>query len=164
MSGNFKVHRILCSTPPDLEAEQTQFLDTLAQFAEEITMPDGVLFPAATFRAPFDALAQKHAVENNIRGCDFFLQIFGEQPAEPVYGEFVENAIQCAADPAQTMRQVAVLFKVAGASSEDMRSLRDALSPRCTVRSFGDLGELGRVLRDVLEAWYEAVRSRAAML
>jgi hypothetical protein len=117
MSHNFTVHRILCSTPPELAAEQTQFLDSLAQFAEEITTPDRVLFPAATFRAPFDALGQKHAVEGNIRTCEFFIQIFGEQPAEPVYGAFLEYAIQCAADPVQTMRQVAVLFKDAGVAS-----------------------------------------------
>ena len=55
MAAPFRIYRILCSTPPDLEAERLAFESTLAAFGEHVTFPQQVLFAGASFRPPFDA-------------------------------------------------------------------------------------------------------------
>jgi hypothetical protein len=159
MSHSFTTYPVLCSTTDDLEPELRVFHAALAKFAEEVTMPEWILFPAASFRSPFDANAQKPAVESNIQMCDFFIQIFGEKAPDPVYLGFVEYAIQCAADPAQKMRRATVLFKDSESTSEDIRKLRAGLADRCDVRGFRDSGDLADILRGVFEGWYGLVKS-----
>jgi hypothetical protein len=154
----FTIYRILCSSPDDLEPEQTVFHEVLSRFAEEVTMPESILFPAASFRAPFDAKANKAAVESNIRACDFFLQIFGDTVPDSVYRGFLDYAIQCATDPAQTMRRTAILCKAPG---EQTRDLRASLSGRTDVHLFHDHEELTQTVRAVLEGWYGIVKPAA---
>ena len=159
MSPTFAIYRILCSTPPDLEPERLAFEACNAQFAEKVSMPDGVLFAAASFRPPF--LSDRHAaaVESNIRMCDFFLQIFGEWQPRPDYAGFVDLALECLADPAMPMRQVAVLFRNPSKADPQMRQLQETLSAagQCEVGEFCDQPDLEARVQGILAGWYSGV-------
>lgn len=159
MSSAFTTYRILCSTTPDLEVEQSVFLAAIAGFAEQVTMPEWALFAAATFRPPFDAEFNRPAVEANIRMCDFFIEILGGTSPPPVYKGFIDYALQCTADPAMPMRASTVLFRGSQAGG-DLRALRQALDadPHCDVREYRDASDLAVELRRVFDDWYSQVR------
>ena len=164
MPGSFTTYRILCSTTPELDTEQEIFLAANADFAEQVCMPEWVLFAAATFRPPFQAELNKAAVEANIRMCDFFIQIFGEKSPPAVYKGFVDYALQCTADPAMPMRAATVLFHDSAGASEEMRALRKALDadPQCDVRTYKDGDDLAIQLRQVFQDWYSQVKRPGA--
>lgn len=160
MPGQYTFYRLLCATPPELEGEQQLFLSVLADFGAAVTMPDWVLLAPATFRAPFDAHVAKRAVEQNIQASTFYLQMFGEQAPERVYTGFLDYALKCLADPAQPLRHVTVLFQESAGVSAEMRALRASLSEagQCDVLGFAGMDALGKLLPDVLAAWYVHVK------
>lgn len=158
---DFTTYRILCSTPPDLEAEQTIFLDAVAAFGEEVTVPARVLFATASFRRDFDARLNKAPVESNIRFCDFFVGILPEDAADPAFTRFIEYAVECAADPTKPMRKPWVYFRNTGKPAEAMSALRNALAESCEIREFRDPNELASQFRDMLSAWYAGLHHRA---
>ena len=160
MPGNFTTYRILCSTPPELETEQDVFLAANSEFAEQVTMPESVLFAPATFRPPFNADLSRRAVEANLRMCDFFMHIMGETSPPAVYKGFIDYALQCTADPAVPMRAATVLFRESAAAAEEMHALRKSLEsdPQCDVRAYKDADDLAVQLRQVFDDWYSQVR------
>jgi hypothetical protein len=168
MPHNFTIYRVLCVTTPELAAEQGVFLSTLAQFAEQVSMPEWILFAPGTFRPPFDANASKSAVESNIGMCDFFLQIFGDKVPEPVYRGFLDYALECTADASKPMRQATALVREFESVSEEMQALRKSLESdaRCDVRAYGGANDgagnnLEAQLRGIFQDWYAQVRSAA---
>jgi hypothetical protein len=160
MSINFKMHRLLCSTPPDLESERLVFEERLAKFSEHVTMPAGVLFPAAMFRPDFDLNRQRYAIESNIRMVEFFVQILGESMPDPVFEGFVNLALKCVADAAFPLRQATILFKRSSAAPPALERLRKTLAadPRCELREYGDEQELADQIRATLEGWYRLIQ------
>ena len=156
MPTDFKFYGILCCTPPDLESERLVFESSVAEFVEQVSMPDGVLFAAASLRPPINAAVQKAAIDSNIRTCEFFIQIFGEQWPDPVFAGFVEYAVECAADPAIATRQVGVLFRNFPAAVPELHHFRQRLATggRCELRDFKGPEDLSHQLRDLLAAWY----------
>ena len=168
MPHNYTTYRVLCVTTPELEAEQAVFLSALAQFADQVSMPEWILFAPATFRSPFDPNASKSAVEGNIRMCDFFVQIFGDKAPEPVYRGFIDYALECAADSSKPMRRVSALVRESAGVTEEMQVLRRALEsdPRCDLRVYagandGAQNNLETQLRGIFQDWYAQVRSTA---
>ena len=159
MATSFQFYRILCTTPPDLEEERLAFESAVAQFVEQVSMPDRVLFAPASLRPPIVAAVQKSAIERNIRECEFFLQIFGEERPDPVFPGFVEYALACAADAAMVTRAAAVLFRNHARASEEVRAFRESLASRggCELRDFRNTEELGGVVRELLREWYAAL-------
>ena len=159
---SFRFHRILCSTPPPLEAERLVFEAAIGRFNEEVCMAEGALFAAASFLPPFDAARRRPAVEANIRHCQFFVQLLDEQPPEEVFRGFIDYAIQQASDPAAETAKAGVLFRVSGPVSQEARDYRDALAAggRCEVGEFGDEAELAGMIRSLLEKWYEPLRTK----
>jgi hypothetical protein len=160
MVTNFTFYRILCCTPPDLETERLAFESAVAQFVEQVSMPDGVLFAPASLRPPIRATVQKLAIESNIRTCEFFIQIFGEQQPEPVFEGFVEYAQQCVADPSFVTRDVCVFFRNYQAAVPGLRQFRESLAAKqeCQLRDFGSAEELSQQLRELLTGWYAPLR------
>jgi hypothetical protein len=160
MPTNFRFHYIICTTPPDLEDERTAFESAVAQFVEQVTMPDGVLFAPASLRPAIDARRQKAAIDSNIRTCEFFIQIFGEQLPDPVFPGFVEYALQCRCDPAMVTRNAVVLFRNYSAAAPELRELRERLEGggQCETRDFQSVPELSIQLRELLSGWYGQVR------
>jgi hypothetical protein len=156
MPTDFKFYGILCCTPPDLDSERLVFESSVTQFVEQVSMPDGVLLAAASLRPPINAAVQKAAIDSNIRTCEFFVQIFGEQWPDPVFAGFVEYAVQCAADPAMPTRQVGVLFRNFQAAVPELHHFRQRLaaSSQCELRDFKGPDDLSRQLNDLLADWY----------
>jgi hypothetical protein len=155
MASNFQFYRILCITPPDLEAERLAVQDAVAEFNERVAMPDRVLFALASLRPPFRAAAQKHAIENNIEACEFVVQIYGEQLPEPVFQEFAVYAFQCVADPSKATRDVAVLFRNYETAAPELRQFRETLPA-------GAAGELREELSELLTRWYALAQRKDA--
>jgi len=158
MPDQYTIHRLVCSTPPGLEEERDLFLAALASFAERVSMPEWVLLAPATFVDAFDANLQQAAVKNNIKNGVFFLGIFGQDPADPVYKRFVEYAIECAADPGLPMKRVTVFFKESADTAEEMRALRARFAEQCEVRAYRNLKDLEPQLEDILAGWFAAVK------
>src|SRR5579864_282679 len=158
----YTTYRILCSTPPDLDAEREVFLSSVAKFGEEVTLPAQVLFAAASLPAPFNANLHKAAIEGNIRMVDFFVQVFGDSAPEGAYRGFVDYALECLADPAKPLRSVAVLFKATPNVGEEICKLKETLRAggRCEVREFHDSQELDTQFREVLESWYALAQAK----
>jgi hypothetical protein len=156
MAVNFKFYRVFCATPRDLEAERLAFEAAVAQFVERVSMPDGVLFAPASLRPPIIAANQKSVIESNIRTCEFFIQIFGEQWPDPVFQGFVEYALECAADRALVTRNLCVFFRNSHAAAAEVRELREKLAAggRCELRDFSGAENLSGQLIEVLSAWY----------
>lgn len=160
MAVNFKFYRIFCSTPRELEAERLAFESAVAQFVEQVSMPDAVLFASASLRPPIIAANQKLTIESNIRMCEFFVQIFGEQWPEPVFPGFVEYALDCAADPSMVTRNACVFFRNHHAAAPELRQFREALAGggRCELRDFSGAEELSGQFRELLSAWYAPLK------
>jgi hypothetical protein len=160
MGINFKFYRILCCTPPELEPERLVFEAEVARLVEQVTMPDEVLFAAASLRPPIIAANQKLAIESNIRTCEFFIQIFGEQWPEPVFRDFVEYSIESLADPSRVTRAACVFFRNFDAAAPELRQLRFRLASggECELRDFANAEDLSRQLSEVLAAWYAPLK------
>jgi len=162
MAAPFRIYRILCSTPPDLEPERELCESTLASFGETVTFPQQVLFAGASFCPGFDAVRHRAAGEANVRQCDFFLHIFSETWPGAAFQAFIDLAQASLADPSKPMRQTAVLFKNFAGADEKVRSFRDTLAAggNCDLREFQDPAELERLLREIFASWWESVQRK----
>lgn len=154
----YTTRRILCSTPADLDEERQLFLAANADFSEQVALPNRVLFAVATFREPFDPHAHRHAVQGNLRMVDFFVHIYGERAPEPIYQDFVCEALKCLADPARPLRKAVVFFKSPG-NDETLRGYHEtlAMDERCQVRVYTDAKDLAEQFREALVDWYATV-------
>jgi hypothetical protein len=159
MPPAFTIYRILCSTPPDLEPERLAFEACNAQFAEKVAMPRGVLFAAASLQPQFLPDRQAAAVADNIRMCEFFLQIFGEREPHPAYLSFVDLALACLANRAMPLRRAAVLFRNPPGADPKMTELREKLSAasRCDIGAFRNSQEFEERVQGILACWYREV-------
>ena len=160
MAAPFRIYRILCSTPPDLEPEREIFESALAAFGEAVTFPQQVLFAGASFTPLFDAQRHRAAAEANVRECDFFLHIFSETWPGAVFQAFVDLAVASMIDPSRPLRHVVVLFKNYAQGDQKVREFRDTLAAggNCELREFQDPGELERLLGEIFASWWEAVK------
>ena len=160
---DWTTYRLLCCTAGDVEAERVAFDTVNAKFAECVTMPERILFALASPHAGFNPQAQRHALESNIRFCDFFVQIFSETARREPFQEFVELAIACTEDPAYPMRSTVVMFRNPEGASPEMAALRRQLleGGRCQVRDFLSPEEFEALSGEILATWYALVQSRS---
>ena len=160
MAFPFKTYRVLCATSPELEPERDIFQSTLATFGETVSFPQGILFAGATFREGFDASLHRAAAENNVRTCDFYVHIVGEEPQGRILEGFAKLALECAADESKPMRQVSVLFRKFAEAEEPVRQFRERLvaAGACTVMDFQNSGELESRLMEVFGVWFAMAR------
>ncbi|MDE3167806.1 MAG: hypothetical protein KGN36_18545 [Acidobacteriota bacterium] len=160
MTPDFTFYRVLCTSPPELESERQAFESAVAGFVEDVSMKERVLFAPASLRPPTVASRQKEIVEANVRLCEFVIAVFGEQPADPVFGEFAAYAVDCARDPAIGTRAVALCFRNYKQAAPEVRALRAGLKERgpCELRGFRDAKEFSAVVRDLLCGWYDPPR------
>lgn len=159
MPDNWTIYRLLCCTPPDLDAERVAFDAANASFAEQVTMQAWILFGLASMRPDCDARVHRHALESNIRFCDFSVHIFGEADADPAFTGFLELSIACSRDAAFPMRSTAVMFRNPENASQELSSLRAQLlaTGACVIRDFHDLDEFNVSAREILSNWYSLV-------
>jgi hypothetical protein len=162
MPISYTTCRILCSTPPDLDEEQQLLLACNAEFGEQVTIPNRVLFAVASFREPFDPHAHRYGVQGNLRMVDFFVHVYGERAPDPIYQDFVYYALKCLADPAKPLRSAVVFFKSPG-TDETLRGYQETLAAdeRCHVRVYSDAKDLVSQFREVLADWYATVPAKS---
>ncbi|HEV3198007.1 MAG TPA: hypothetical protein VGZ73_08870 [Bryobacteraceae bacterium] len=163
MSISYTTCRILCSTPADLDEEQQLFLTATAEFGEQVTIPNQILFAVASFREPFEPHSHRYAVQGNLRMVDFFVHIYGERAPEPIYQDFVYYGLKCLADPAKPLRRAVVFFKSPGVD-ETLRGYRGTLAAdeRCQVRVYNDAKDLAAQFREMLQDWYATVPAKSS--
>ena len=162
MPAPFRIYRILCSTPPDLETERLIFESTLASFAEhDHVSPTGTfrrrIVPSEVRRRPSPRrrggqrspvrLLSAHLLRHLAGDCFPVLHRSGPGTAPTT--------------PAMPMRQIAVLFKNFDRADENVRKFRDSLTGagKCDVREFQDPAELDRLLREIFASWWESVQA-----
>ena len=145
-----------------LESARLLFETTLSSFGERVTFPQQILFAGASFRSGFDANQHYAAGESNVRMCDFFLHIFGEEWPGAAFKGFIELAQSCLADPSLPMRQVTVLFQDFGEADERLRKYRETLEAKgnCALRDFHDANDLNACLQEIYTAWWESVQAK----
>lgn len=163
MAITWTTYRLLCCITPELEAERGVLDAANARFAEQVTMRDWVLFALASPRSDFNPQISRSGVEANIRFCDFFLQMFGAEPADPAYREFVDLAVRCTADPAIPLRATVVVFRNPENAAEETALFREKLrgNPHCAVYDFHDSAELDTLADVILADWYARVQKPA---
>jgi len=156
----FRFYRILCTTPPDLEAERLAFEASVARFVEQVSMPDAVLFAPASLRPPIVAANQVPVIESNIRMCEFFIQVFGEQWPGAVFRGFVEYALRSVDDPSTATRSVCVCFRNYHAAAPEVRRFRESLAAaaQCELRDFSSAEELPGQFHELLSSWYAPLK------
>lgn len=164
MAITWTTYRLLCCITPELEPERCVFDAANARFAEQVTMPDRVLFALASPRPDFNPQLNRSGVEANIRFCDFFLQMFGELAADPAFREFVDLAVTCTANPAIPLCSTVVLFRNPENAAEETALFREKLrgNPHCAVYDFHDSAELDALASVILADWYARVQKPAA--
>jgi hypothetical protein len=157
---NWTFYRILACAPPDLEPECVALNDANAQFADCVTMPEGILLALATLRSGSDPRTYRPAIESNIRFCDFFVVVFAEKSPDPIYAELTAYAMACTADASLPMRGVVAAFRNPEGASEEMVALRNSLieGGGCDVRDFHSRDELSRQFGEVLASWYALIQ------
>ena len=164
MAVAWTICRAICCVSPELEPERCAFEAANARFAERVTMPEGVLFGLVSPRSGFDPQLNRRQVESNIRFCDFFLQLFGETPPDPVYPEFAGLAAACAADPAFPLRSAVIVFRNPESAAGEMAALRNKLiaDSRCTVHDFHNESEFDSVAEAILTGWWANIQESVA--
>ena len=162
MATDFQFHYILCSTPPELEAEREEFEAAVARFVADVTIADGVLFAPASFRPPIVAANQKPLIESNIRMCEFIVPVFGEARPDPVFAGFAEYALGCCAEPGAKKR-VCVFFRNFAAAAREARQFRERLAAggACELRDYSGPADFAAQLDDLLRAWYAPLKKLA---
>ncbi len=160
MTPDFTFYRVLCITPPELESERQAFETAVASFVEDVGMKDRVLFAPASLRPPAVASRQQEVIGANVRLCEFVIAVFGERPADPVFGEFAAYALDCVRDPGIATRAVALCFRNFAQAAPEVRALRAGLNERgpCGQRDFRDAADFTAVVRDLLAGWYDPPR------
>jgi hypothetical protein len=158
MPDGFSMYRVFYSTPGNLEFERRACHDTTGAVNENGGMDAGVLFIPVTLRGAAAAGGVNAAVLENVRDAHFFVQVFGRNwgPAAAGSSDLFEYALECRADPALPMREVAVLLKAVDPAqspeaAEFLQSMERRGYPK--VSAFDSVPELERTLTELLTAW-----------
>src|SRR4051812_48646246 len=110
----YRMHRVFCATPGDLEEERRAFHDVLGDVNQEEGMAQGILLvPVSILPAVVDKRAFQSAITENIRSCRYYVQVIEDTWGAPEknFERDYAVALRCAADPELPMQDVAVLFK-----------------------------------------------------
>jgi hypothetical protein len=145
------MHRIFCACPWEMEREQILFSDAVGRF-NGAAMAKGVLFVPVVLTNVRDKRPLQYTVDENIQQCNYFVLLLATEwgPVERNLRCDYELALECVADPALPMQDVAVLKKVKPGSVPS--GADDLPEPRAT---FLTPEEFTESLNGVLAAWLE---------
>jgi hypothetical protein len=109
----YRMHRVFCATPWELEGERRAFYDLIGEFNEREAMKHGTLFVPVSLNDIRDKRPHQFGVDENILACRYFILLAYQDwgPPERNFQNDYLLALQCAADPALPMQSVAVLQK-----------------------------------------------------
>jgi hypothetical protein len=153
---SYIMHRVFCATLEDLEAERQAFHEALGTFNENAAMARGILFVPVSIPVNMpDKRFFQPAVDENIRSCRYYVQVFGNNPWPP-HRNFAPDyalALDCAADPASPMCEVAALVgKAASIGSPDTNVF---LAHR--VLEYSTIEEFTARCQELLTRWLESI-------
>ena len=109
----YRMHRIFCATPWELEGERRAFYDVLGEFNEAEAMKRGVLYVPVSLLNVRDKRPLQYAVDENIRDCRHYILALcdGWGPPERNFERDYRLALECSADPSLPMREIALLLQ-----------------------------------------------------
>jgi hypothetical protein len=148
----YRLHKVYCATPWELEAERRAFCEIVGEFNERHSIKTGLLYIPIGLGNARDKRPFQYAVSENIRESRHYIQLFDTTPEEgwgPPERNFQRDyrlALECSADPALPMREVAVLAKKTAV-------LPPEIAPATEIREFADISDFRNQLLDLFEAW-----------
>jgi hypothetical protein len=154
----FRMYRVFCATPWEMEAERNSFYTALGQFNEVAAMPKGILFVPVTLTNIRDKRPLQYAIDENIRECSFYILLLSEDwgPVERNFRNDYNLALECAADPALPMQGIGVLSKKSTSGPQPAAGLPE---PQAT---FSTLVEFNECVKSLLSGWLEPLASAGA--
>ncbi len=156
----YSMHRIFCATPGDLEQERLAFYKVMGEFNETHAMPRGILFVSVSIVPGLvDKRALQPAVSENIRACRYYIQVLEDTwgPPQKNFERDYALAAQCAADPAQPMQEVTVLFKKPLVPHQVEPAIAELKRQLDADADFADISQYERRLHALLARWLETV-------
>lgn len=149
--------RVFCATPGSLEDERQLFHDLVTEAnesagaqSEQLLVPVSVLPNMTDFR-PFHA-----AIEQNVRDCTFFIQIFAGHwgPSNRDFRPYFELALKCFDELSAPMGGLAALMPRPVQSSPDSALIQKALEfRRQLVFFYEEPEEIAPFLGQMLGNW-----------
>jgi hypothetical protein len=139
-----------------MEAERFLFNDLIGKFNESTAMPRGVLYVPVSLPAVNDKRPLQFTVDQNIRQCRHYILLLAEDwgPVERRFHHDYQLALECLADSAMPMQDVAVLLKKPLSGSPLPSPLpEDFPAPRGV---FSTPAEFSAHVNDLLSAWLES--------
>jgi hypothetical protein len=146
----YRMQRIFCATPWEMEPEQTLFHHAVGKFNETEAMAKGILFVPVIVTNFRDKRPMQGTVDDNMRQCSYVVLMLGDEwgPVERNFRWDYELATECMADPEMPMQDIAVLRKVKpGASATTAGDL-----PK-TRAMFYTAAECTECLNTLFRAW-----------
>jgi hypothetical protein len=149
----FEMHRVYCANAWEMEGERILFYDRVGEINEAALMPRGQLFVPVSLPGIRDKRPIQYTVDENIRDCSLcvFILVDDWGPEQRDFRHDYEVAMQCLADPALPMRDVALLRKISGAAPSVAPGFPE---PRAT---FSNMAEFGECVNRLLSAWAESL-------
>lgn len=156
----FRMHRIFCATPWELEDERNRFHDLISNFNETAAMPLGVLYVPVTLFNIRDKRPMQYAIDENIRDCRHYILVLSGEwgPVERNFRTDYDLALQCVADPTLPMQSVAVLSKKQLSAVPPAAGLPGPHATFSTPKEFDDC------VNNLLAIWLESLSSSCSVI
>jgi hypothetical protein len=153
----YRMNRVFCATPWELEEERRGFHDIIGQINETKAMPLGMLYVPVSLTNMPDKRLHQHAVDENIRACRHYIVALGEDwgPVERNFERDYRLAVACCEDPALPMRHAAILLRdLPDGSASPLAAALEASG--FSSRRFRDTAGFCEIVRQLLSEWLPA--------
>src|SRR5262245_55444661 len=163
MGSMYRMHRVFCAAPWELESERRVFYDVIGNFNELAAMPRGILYVTVSLVAMRDKRPYQYTVEENIRDCRHYLLALGEDwgPVERNFEPDFRLATACLRDPSLPMQSVSVLLRAPEDGGPPPLASR-LLAAGVTPVLFQGSQDFREKVVPLLHGWLEADSSGAA--
>ncbi len=160
----YRMYRVFCATPGDLEPERQAFHEVIGQVNEELGMANNALFvPVSILPNLVNTLFFRGAIEENIRACTFFVQVLNGTwgpPARNFQWKY-DLAHKLKVLPDSLLQDIAVFFKEHDGQDQEAAvvELKTALHQSSAPNSyyFENISTFKEQLRSQLISWYQSV-------
>ena len=153
----FRMHRIFCATPWDLEEERLLFHDIVGRVNETKGNSKGVLMVPITLSAASDKRPLAYILKQNILECTWFIALVEEDwgPKERNFQKEYEFALECKSNPALPMQEVITLSH-RGLLHRDDADPPPAADLPVPEAVFADTAAFGQQLETILNRWMDS--------
>jgi len=159
----YRMYRVFCATPGDLEDERQAFHKALSDVNATEAMPRGILLVSVSILPHMsNKLAYQAVVDENVRACTFYIQVLHETwgPSFRNFEREYKLAHKLRAEGGD-MKDLAVFFKAAGDREIEpaVSKFRAALAANGgpPALEFAEPSEFQDQLRAQLSAWLKTL-------